>query len=98
MIKGITKQQEEIIKSILTPYLKKYAFFYYGSRVKGGYSTVSDLDILIQSEHEMPFEILNEIKRLFDESLLPYVVNFADYNKIDPSFYALIKKDLVSVF
>lgn len=98
MIQGILPEHEEIIKKILKPYVLDYTFFYYGSRVKGGYSPVSDLDILIKGDKEMPLITLLEIKQLFDESLLPYVVNFTDYNKIENSFYALIKKDLVPIF
>ena len=98
MIQGILPEHEEIIKKILKHYVLDYTFFYYGSRVKGGYSPVSDLDILIKGDEEMPLITLLEIKQLFDESLLPYVVNFTDYNKIENSFYALIKKDLVPIF
>ena len=98
MIQGILPEHEEIIKKILKPYVLDYTFFYYGSRVKGGYSPVSDLDILIKGDEEMPLITLLEIKQLFDESLLPYVVNFTDYNKIENSFYELIKKDLVPIF
>lgn len=36
-------------------------------------------------------------KEKFDESKLPYIVNFADYNSIDEKFYNLIKDDLVLV-
>ena len=46
MIKGILQEHEEIVKKILKPYVLDYEFFYYGSRVKGTYSPVSDLDIL----------------------------------------------------
>lgn len=98
MIKGILPEHEEIIKEILKSYVSDYAFFYYGSRVKGTHSSVSDLDILIKGNKEMPLSLLATIKQVFDASALPYVVNFTDYNKIDISFYDLIKKDLVSVF
>lgn len=98
MIKGILPEQEELIKRLLMPYLSDYSFYYYGSRVKGNYSPVSDLDILIKGTKEMPIDILFEIKQIFDASSLPYVVNFTDYHKIDNSFYHLIKKDIVSIF
>jgi predicted nucleotidyltransferase len=48
MIKGITANEEVIIKQLLAPYTPEYAFYFYGSRVKGGYTKVSDLDILIR--------------------------------------------------
>lgn len=42
----------------------------------------------------MPFDILEELKQKFDNSLLPYVVNFSDYHKIDTDFYKQIEKNL----
>jgi len=98
MIKGILPEQENLIKRLLKPYSEDYAFFYYGSRVKGLYSSVSDLDILIKGNKEMPLMVLTEIKQIFDASSLPYIVNFTDYKKLELSFYELIKEDLVSVF
>lgn len=96
MIKGITSEQESIIKSILKPF-KDYEFYFYGSRVKGNFEVTSDLDILVKGEKEFPLDKLEMVKILFDNSDLPYIVNFVDYNSIDERFYKLIEKDLVRV-
>ena len=97
MIKGITKEEEIIIKDILNPYKKNFKFFYYGSRVKGDFSSLSDLDILIKGKRAMDLNTLCTIKEIFDESRLPYIVNFSDYNSITSDFYKLIEKDLVEI-
>lgn len=97
MILGVTEQEQKIIVDILKDYFGKYSFYYYGSRVKGNFSGVSDLDVLIKGESEMPLSELVELKEKFDESRLPYIVNFTDYHNIDERFYNLIKGDLVSV-
>ncbi|WP_301082295.1 nucleotidyltransferase domain-containing protein [Thomasclavelia cocleata] len=97
MIKGVTAGEDDIIKSILAPYREAYKFYFYGSRVKGTHSKVSDLDILIKGATEMPLELVEDLKQQFDDSSLPYIVNFSDYHKMDENFYKLIKKDLVSV-
>ena len=47
-IKGVTQEEEQIIKSILAPYKDDYEFYYYGSRVKGNFRPLSDLDILVK--------------------------------------------------
>ena len=94
---GITEKEHNIILNILKEYFDKYAFYYYGSRIKGTFNKTSDLDILIKGNQEMPLRDLVEIKEKFDESKLPYIVNFADYNSIDEKFYNLIKDDLVLV-
>ena len=98
MVVGVSEKEEAIIKEILQPFTNVYAFYFYGSRVKGNYSKISDLDILIKGTREMPIDIISNLKQQFDESLLPYIVNFSDYNQVDESFYNSIKKDLVSVF
>ena len=97
MIAGITEKEQKIIEHILDKYRKDYAFFYYGSRVKGTYEKTSDLDVLIKGKAEMPLAILQEIKEEFDKSDLPYIVNFSDYYKLDSSFYERIKPDLIPV-
>lgn len=93
MIKGVTDKEYEIIKSILKDYAGE--FYAYGSRVNGDFSELSDLDILIKSnDYE---NIIFELKNKFDNSFLPYVVNFTNYYSIDKNFYDLIKKDLVKI-
>ncbi len=95
MIKGVSREEEQIIQNILAAYKNDYEFYYYGSRVKGNFEKISDLDILIKSN--IPYEKLEIIKFLFDQSNLPYVVNFTDYAAIDEKFYTLIEKDLVQI-
>ena len=95
---GITDNEHNIILNILKEYSDKYSFYYYGSRVKGTFNKTSDLDILIKGEQEMPLKDLVELKEKFDESRLPYIVNFTDYNSIDERFYNLIKADLVLIW
>lgn len=97
MIKGLTQEQELVVQNILEPYKRDYEFYYYGSRVKGGFEKTSDLDILIKGNEEISYNVLETIKFAFDQSELPFIVNFSDYNNIDERFYNLIKKDLVRV-
>ncbi len=95
-IKGIKPEEEIIIKSILEPYKSKYEFYYYGSRVKGNFRFLSDLDILVTNSGKINLEDINFIKEAFDKSLLPYIVNLT-YNP-DNKFYKLIQPDLVQIF
>lgn len=96
-ISGITKEEEKIIQAILLPFMGKYEFFYYGSRVKGNFRNLSDLDILLKSNHIIDIDDIENIKKQFDESDLSYIVNITDYNNLTPDFYELIKKDLVKI-
>lgn len=96
MITGVSNEEEIIIKNLLEKY-SQYSFYYYGSRVKGNFNKTSDLDVLIKGNEEMPLSILIEIKEKFDESKLPYIVNFCDFYTIDEYFYKLIENDLVKI-
>lgn len=96
MVLGITDKEQQIIEGILDAYADSYSFYYYGSRVKGNFEKTSDLDVLIKGEKEMPLFILSDLKEKFDDSYLPYIVNFSDYHNITPDFYDHIKQDLVN--
>ena len=94
-IKGVTKDEEKIIVSSLEPYKNKYEFYFYGSRVKGNFRPLSDLDILIKGSVDANDVVI--IKDFFAISSLSYIVNFVDFNNIDTTFYQHIEKDLVKL-
>ena len=94
-IKGLTEKEENIVKDILKLYLEKYDFYFYGSRVKGNYIALSDLDILVVPKTSINLNDIELIREMFDNSDLSFIVNFA-YD-IDDKFYNLIKNDLVKV-
>ena len=94
-IKGLTEKEETIVKEILKPYFSKYDFYFYGSRVKGNFRPLSDLDILMKSNTDINLNDIDEIKEKFDESDLSFVVNLA-YN-VDEKLYNLIVCDLIKV-
>lgn len=93
MIKGITETEYKIIKDILKDYNAQ--FYAYGSRVKGDFDALSDLDILVKSDDYE--KIITSLKENFDKSRLPYVVSFADFYALDKNFYAKIKKNLTEI-
>ena len=95
MVKGVTSKEETIIKEILREY--PYEFYYYGSRVKGDYTKSSDLDILIKSDTPIPTLIMNELSTKFNESKIPYIVNFSDFNLLEDNFFRHIQPTLVKI-
>lgn len=95
MVKGVTSKEETIIKEILKEY--PYEFYYYGSRVKGDYTKSSDLDILIKSDTPIPTLIMNELSTKFNESKIPYIVNFSDFNLLEDKFFKHIQPTLVKI-
>lgn len=93
MLKGVTPEEYIEILSILMKY--DADFYAYGSRVKGDYTKSSDLDILVNSGNYD--YIYRDLKDDFDNSHLPYIVNFVDKNNISDEFYSFIKNDLVKI-
>ncbi len=93
MLKGVTPEEYKEILSIF----KKYdaEFYAYGSRVKGDYTKSSDLDILVNSDNYDC--IYGDLKEDFNNSHIPYIVNFVDKNNISDEFYSFIQKDLVKL-
>lgn len=95
-MKGLNIEQEKIVKNILKEF-KDYNFFCYGSRVKGHFVKSSDLDILIKGTNPAPVELIGEIKEIFYDSKLPFIVNIVDFYDLDKDFYERIKSDLVKI-
>jgi predicted nucleotidyltransferase len=83
----------QIVKNILKKY--PYDFYVYGSRVKGLLHKNSDLDICFMDQ--IPFNIQSHIEEEFEESDLPFQVDFSDFNLMSKEFQDLIKKDLVKL-
>lgn len=94
-IKGLDEKEENIVKDVLKSYLVKYDFYFYGSRVKGNYRPLSDLDILLIPKTSIDLNDIDTIRERFDKSDLSFIVNLA-YD-VDDKFYNLIKNDLVKV-
>ena len=92
MIKGVNAKEEKIIKDILKKYPCK--FYYYGSRVRGGYTKASDLDILMKGGNP---EIVEHINLEFNNSYIPYIVNISRFEDMDKHFYKLIEPTLVKI-
>lgn len=97
LIKGLTQSEEQIVKSILEPYMNKYKFYFYGSRVKGNFRPMSDLDILVKGNSAIEISEIENLKTEFDNSRLPFVVNFSDFHSMDKDFYKIIEDDLVQL-
>ena len=96
-IKGVTKTERIEIDNILKPYKNKYKFYCYGSRAKGNFRPLSDLDIMIKGAGKANINDIENLKTLFDNSNLSYVVNLADFYNLSDTFYNLIEKDLIEL-
>ena len=89
-MKNIEEKHFRIIKNILKKY--PYAFYAYGSRVKGNNRRFSDLDLCYREN--IPIKIIAEIKEKLEESNLPYRVDLVSWNDLSSRFQKLIEGDL----
>ncbi len=83
--------------SIVFQILKKYpyAFYAFGSRVKGTAKQFSDLDLVFFDD--IPWNIRSHIDEDFEESDLPFKVDIIDWQICDEQFKKSIKPDLVCI-
>ena len=85
--------------SILRDIFKKYFtssvdIWAFGSRVKQSARQYSDLDLLIDYQHQpLPHRLLTQILSDLEESDLPFRVDIVDWNAINNSFRTQISQD-----
>ncbi len=80
-----------IVQKILKKY--PYAFYAFGSRAKGTAKTLSDLDLT--SKDPIPWHIAMEIAGDFEDSDLPFTVDFLDWDLCSEDFKKRISPDLI---
>lgn len=69
----------------------------FGSRVRGDAKPTSDLDIAIQATRPLSLAAVGRLKEAFEESDLPFQVDFVDWHCLDASFRALIERTSLEV-
>jgi len=86
----IEEQHLKIIKSILAKY--PYTFYAFGSRVKGNAKQFSDLDIFYKDL--IPDHVIVQLEGEFEDSDLPFKMEFISAARCTPEFIAAIEQDL----
>ncbi len=82
---GLSPEQLEIVKAILSRYIPDREVAVFGSRAMGSPKPFSDLDLCIMGETSLPKDLLLDLEEAFLESDLPMkvdVVNWADLNEL----------------
>lgn len=83
-----------LVRSILRKHLPADAHVWvFGSRVTGGARRYSDLDLAIECEMPLAFELIGALTEALSESDLPYKVDVVDLRQIDSAFRAQIEPD-----
>jgi len=80
----------KIISEILSKF--PYKLYAFGSRTKGTYRKLSDLDLCYVDT--IPLRDLIKLEEELEDSDLPFKVEIIDYNHCSESFQNKIKKDM----
>jgi predicted nucleotidyltransferase len=87
----------ETIKKILKKHVPGAQVIAFGSRVAGTAVAHSDLDLAIKTDTAIPFSTLGNLKMDFEESLLSFRVDVADWNAISAEFRKIIQSRNVTI-
>jgi predicted nucleotidyltransferase len=79
----------KIIEKVLGQNISHFQAF--GSRVKGGYKPLSDLDLVY--ENDLPDSEIARIMNAFEDSELPFKVDIVNTAHCSEEFKALIESD-----
>ena len=88
----ITPQQREIILNLLKKYIPDTEVWAYGSRVKWTAKPHSDLDLVAFATEEQSNQI-SDLRDAFEESDLPFRVDFFVWDEIPDKFHKNIRKN-----
>ena len=87
-----TKHKIIAVISALIPEAKIYLF---GSRARGTNSKSSDIDIALDAGKSLPTIDVDEVKSMFKESNIMYVIEIVDFHEIIPLMQQEILKDRI---
>jgi predicted nucleotidyltransferase len=93
----LVPQHAHIVRAILSEYFAGMPLrvFVFGSRARTSPRADSDLDLLIDTQEELPLSTLAHLKESFEESNLPFHVDIVLRTDISPEFYQRIQEDLL---
>ncbi len=87
----------EMLKTILSHHLTGHEVRLFGSRARGDIKPFSDIDLVIMNEKSLPLAVTAQLALAFEESNLPYRVDFVQWVDLTDDFKQLIKAESVTV-
>jgi len=88
---------EKLKKEILEIVRRRLDFsdcrvFFFGSRVTGGGSDRSDIDVGIESRKPIPFDVISDIQEEIDALSTLYKIEVVDFNRVPAKFREVAEK------
>jgi predicted nucleotidyltransferase len=90
---GLPQSTYQEICSVLSRYPQVEQAILYGSRAKGNYKNVSDIDLTLRGGADLTLRVLYKITDELDDLLLPYTIDLSIYVNIgDPDVIEHIRR------
>lgn len=86
----------KMLKGIFNHYCPNAEIWAYGSRIKGEAHSGSDLDLIVKSFNCESANIY-ELRKLINDSNIPFIVDIHEFNQLPQSFQDEIKKDYIII-
>lgn len=87
-----TKQKIVAVISALMPNVKIYLF---GSRARGTNAPMADIDIALDGDKELSRRDVDEVKSMFKESNIMYIIDIVDFHSVSKLMQQQILKDRI---
>ncbi len=93
------KRLKKMILKIVGKYLdlSDYKIFFFGSRVAGGGSPTSDIDIGIEGKRAVPGAVMAEIRDDIEDLNILYKIDFVDFKLVSPQFKKIALKKIEKI-
>jgi type I restriction enzyme S subunit len=94
----LSSDELAIVRDILRAHLPNGArVWVFGSRATETARRYSDLDLAVEADGPVGFDVLGDVAEALSESDLPYKVDLIDLRSVDPAFRALISADCIEL-
>lgn len=90
----IHEKQRKLIRDLIDRYLPNTEIWAYGSRIRGGATIRSDLDLVAFTTEEQKHE-LYELREAFEESDLPFRVDLFTWDALSDNMQHSIEQEYV---
>jgi predicted nucleotidyltransferase len=87
----------EIVRAILSHFVRGKEIRAFGSRTSGNARRHSDLDLVIMTEQPLDAVVLAKMTEAFSDSVLPFKVDVLDWASLEENFRCLIREGSIVI-
>jgi len=86
-----------IVCEILQCHIPEHTVWAFGSRVQGKAKPFSDLDLVVMGPEPLSLMVEGNLKRAFDESLLPIKIDVLDWQRLPLALQQRIEREYIVI-